>query len=152
MPAQSLSSSGVPDPGISVTASLKQQQPTDLFLVRADQPAYWRWQALDRFDGTQWTSSDLQVDHGRVIGAGDPLPDASFDGTGVGVREADLFQTVLVLQDTSDPWLPMAYHPLTVAVGRSSVRYDPTSSAAVPEVGVQKGGTWLVCEGADAAV
>ena len=132
------------NPLVSVTASLRQQKPEDLFLVRADQPAYWRWQALDHFDGTQWTSSDLEVDHGRVIAAGDPLPDSSLEGTGINIRQVDLFQTVVVLQDISDPWLPMAFHPVTVEVGRSSIRYDATSAAAVPEVGVQKGLTYTV--------
>jgi hypothetical protein len=132
------------NPLVAVTASLHQHKPVDLFLVRADQPAYWRWLSLDHFDGTRWTASDLDVSQGQVISAGSGLPDSPIEGAGLGIRSSDLVQNIVVLQDTSDRWLPMAFHPVTLSVGRSSVRYDPDEAAAVPEVGIQKGLAYTV--------
>jgi hypothetical protein len=128
------------NPLVSVTASLQSQNPQDLFLIRAAQPAYWRWLALDRFDGTRWTTADLDVTHGETVPSGATVPQSPVEGGGFAGKEIDLHQTVVVLKDLpNDPWLPMAFHPLRVSVGRSSIRYSADNSAAVPEVGMQQG-------------
>jgi hypothetical protein len=132
------------NPFVSITSSLKRDHPRDLFLVRSQQPSYWRWLSLDQFDGNGWTTDDLDVDNGRVVEAGERLPESSIAGTGLDVRSADLYQTVVVLSDTDDPWLPMAYQPENVTVGQSSIRYDPETASAVPEVGMQEGLSYTV--------
>ena len=112
--------------------------------MRSNQPAYWRWTALDHFDGTTWTASDSNVTHGQVVRPGASLDSSSIEGVGLGIRTEDLVQNVVILQDPGDPWLPMAFRPMSVTVGRSSVRYDSGRAAVVPEVGVQKGLAYTV--------
>ncbi|MFN2543139.1 MAG: transglutaminaseTgpA domain-containing protein [Actinomycetota bacterium] len=133
------------NPLVSITATLKQNRPQDLFLIRSQQPSYWRWLSLETFDGARWSTDDIDVEDGRVYRAGTTLPSSSLGGTGLDVRAVDLYQTVQVLDDLpGDPWLPMAFEPQTVAVGQSSIRYDPESASAVPEVGIQQGLTYRV--------
>src|SRR5205823_10450586 len=66
--------SPVIDPLVSVTASLHRQHPIDLFVVRANRPAYWRWMSLDRWNGDTWSNGDLGVRHGAIVLSGALLP------------------------------------------------------------------------------
>jgi hypothetical protein len=129
--------SPVIDPLVSVTASLHRQNPVDLFLVRANQPAYWRWMSLDQWNGSTWTNHDLGVQHGAIVPAGDLLPQSADEETTQGAV-LHLDQTVVITHPPG-PWLPMAFHPVNVSVGKSSIRFDPNTSAAVPLVGIQPG-------------
>src|SRR5205814_10537021 len=55
------------DPLVSVTASLTRGKAIPLFSVRATQGVYWRWMGLDSFDGTTWTTSDLDLHRGTLV-------------------------------------------------------------------------------------
>ena len=128
------------DPLVSITSSLKRSRPVPLFLVRAQtsNPTYWRWLSLEHFDGTNWTTDDLQVDHGRKVDSGLDLPSSPFDaparsssGDGSGSDTVTLDQEVTLLNPPGI-YLPAAYRPEAISVtGGGSVLYDPTIGAAV---------------------
>jgi hypothetical protein len=131
------------DPLVSVTASLKGSNPVEVFRVRAESPAYWRWMSLENFDGTTWTSSDLSVRDGQEVVSGAPLPQpAPIQGTPeVTARYLD---QEITLVSPPGQWLPMAYAPLSIRVGADRIRYDPERAVAVPEDGVSPGMTYSV--------
>ena len=127
------------DPLVSVTASLKRGKAIPLFSVRATQGVYWRWMGLDSFDGTTWSTSDLDLHRGTLVGSGDTLPEPS--PTPLSTAQGDvqpLTQNVHVINSPGQ-WLPMAYAPLTVSLPQGEVRYDPDISAARPTFDIGAG-------------
>jgi hypothetical protein len=131
------------NPLVSVTASLKGGNPVEVFKVRAESPAYWRWMSLEDFDGTTWTSSDLSVRGGQEVGSGAPLPQPV---TILGSPEvtARYLDQEITLVSPPGQWLPMAYAPLSIQLGADRVRYDPERAVAVPDGGVSPGMTYSV--------
>jgi hypothetical protein len=103
------------NPIVDIRPNLLRNPPAHLFTVRADEPAYWRMLALDRFDGRVWTGSDLQV------GQGIPVNDGALLG---GPQPKTYTETTqeFVIEDLSVPWLPVAYRP--VIAGAGSGRWD----------------------------
>src|SRR5205823_5685309 len=97
------------------------------FVVRANRPAYWRWMSLDRWNGDTWSNGDLGVRHGAIVPSGALLRQNADEAT-AGGSVAHLDQVVVITR-TAGPWLPMAFHPVSVAVGKSSIRWDPATSA-----------------------
>jgi hypothetical protein len=141
------------DPLVSITSSLKQSRPVPLFLVRANtsSPTYWRWLSLEHFDGTKWTTGDLDVDHGQRVDSGLQLPASPFDDLATTSQEgkprADTItvdQEVTILNPPGE-WLPAAYRPEAISLtGGGTVRYDPTIGAAVPDHNLTAGFTYRV--------
>jgi transglutaminase-like putative cysteine protease len=124
------------DPFVSIHAQLDEQQAIDLFRVRAERPAYWRLYALDRFDGSTWTSSDPDgsqrgrvVETPAVLPVSDPLPES-----------ADvLAQEITVLRDVDTPWLPMAHLAERVTLPEGELSYDPVLAQALVQGGLDEG-------------
>ena len=127
------------DPLVSVTASLKRGKPIPLFTVRATQGVYWRWMGLDSFDGTTWTTPDLDLHRGTVVGSGDALPGpVPVQPSATKGHVQPLTQNVHVI-NAPGQWLPMAYAPLSVSLPQGDVKYDPDISAARPTFDVGAG-------------
>ena len=132
-------SSPVINPLVSVTASLHLQHPVQLFVVRTNHPDYWRWMSLDQFNGTTWTTDDLDVGKGLAVASGKPLERSPLETSIVpGVHTEQIQQTFAISQPPGE-WLPMAFHADQVSVGKSSIRYDPVNASVVPDVGSQPG-------------
>lgn len=128
--------SGRVNPIVSVTASLKRQTPVELFEVASTRSAYWRWLSLDRFDGESWSSGDLYGESALGVSSGAQLP--SQLAAAPSGRRGTFLQTVRVIEG-GDPWLPMAYQPLSILTGASDLRYDPRSEMAVVDGGAPAG-------------
>jgi hypothetical protein len=127
------------NPLVSVTASLHLQHPLELFVVQSNHPDYWRWMSLDQFNGTTWTTDDLDVGKGGVVPAGGVLARTPLDSAiNPDVHTVEVHQSFAISQPPGQ-WLPMAFRADSVAVGKSSIRYDLITAAAVPLVGSQPG-------------
>ena len=133
------------DPLVSVTASLKRGAAIDLFTVHADHGSYWRWMGLDTFDGTTWTSDDLDLSGGTFIASGDRLPSPEpFPQTQSAKSPVSVTQTIHVINSPGQ-WLPMAYAPAEVFLnGGGGVNYDPRLAAARPAPALAAGSTYTV--------
>jgi TgpA N-terminal domain/Transglutaminase-like superfamily len=103
------------NPIVDIRPSLLRNPPAHLFTVRAQEAAYWRMLALDRFDGRLWTASDPQVGDGITVQNGSTL------GGPMPATFTEVLQD-FVIADLSVPWLPMAYRPSRANVG--SGRWD----------------------------
>jgi hypothetical protein len=133
------SSSPVINPLVSVTASLHLQHPVELFVVRSDHPDYWRWMSLDQFNGTTWTTDDLDVGKGATVPAGGVLGRTPLETAISPQVHTELLRQSFGIVQPPGEWLPMAFHADSVSVGKSSVKYDPINAAVVPLVGSQPG-------------
>jgi transglutaminase-like putative cysteine protease len=123
------------DPFVSIQAQLEDDEPVDLFEVTSEGgAAYWRLYALDRFNGTTWSSSDPFGEHGLVYGSPASLQTASFPPAA-----ERLVQQYRVLRDIDDPWLPMAYPAELVTVPFGEIRYNANLAAAVFGDGLDEG-------------
>ena len=121
------------DPFVSIQANLTRREPVELFEVVAERPAYWRLLSLDRFDGTSWTTDDVEVTNGRLVKSAAALPRPPGAGEVIPPSNVvDLHQEIRVAS-MDGPWLPMAYQPRSVAFAEGTALYDPdAASAAIP--------------------
>lgn len=121
---------GVYEPGISpfldVGARLQQGSRTELFRVRAEQPAYWRLVALDVYDGT-WT---LDAPSGSIE---DGLEDTV---------TTPFVQEFSITGDLGERWMPAAFEPRRVLSGDVLVVRD--SATLVTEADTVNGLTYTV--------
>jgi transglutaminase-like putative cysteine protease len=119
-------------PIVDIRPSLRQNPARRLFMVQADRPAYWRLVALDRFDGTLWTGTDVYAEEGVQIGGSGDLVTSPLDGE-------ELTQT-FEIQDLATSWLPAAFEPERITTGPDEgLRYDPTTDILVRPEGVTEG-------------
>jgi transglutaminase-like putative cysteine protease len=122
------------DPFVSIQAQLDRDEPIDLFEVTSDAgPAYWRLYALDRFDGTTWSSTDPEAEQGQIHVSPAQLPLNAPESA------EPLIQRYRVLRDLDDPWLPMAYPAETLTMPDEEIRYNPDLSSAVFGDGLDEG-------------
>jgi transglutaminase-like putative cysteine protease len=84
-------------PLVDIQARLVNNGNTELFTVKATEPAYWRLTSLSDFDGTQWTSTADFRDAGPILQRGRALG-----------RVVDQTITVASL---GNQWAPAAYAP-----------------------------------------
>ncbi len=122
------------DPFVSIQAQLDRDEPIDLFRVTSPGgPAYWRLYALDRFNGTTWSSSDPRAERGAVLQSPARLP------VDVPVAAEPLVQRYRILRDIHDPWVPMAYPAEIVTFPDDPIRYNPDLASAVHDGGLDEG-------------
>ncbi len=108
------------DPLVSIRASLTRGQPQALFEVATNKASYYRFVALDSFDGTTWrprlAPQDAEVDPAVPL---------------VATAGAATFQQRFhLLTDLQLVGLPAAYPPVQVAVD-APVHYDPATGTLV---------------------
>lgn len=106
-------------PFVSIRAELERDDRRTLFRVRTDggEGAYWRLFALDRFDGTEWTSSPATLSD-PLSGPAD-LPFARIDP-----ETPLLAQDVEFLSDgVGGGWIPLAY-PAARVDAEGTIRFD----------------------------
>jgi transglutaminase-like putative cysteine protease len=132
------------DPLVAVSNSLRRDRPVSLFTVRtsADTGVYWRWLALDEFDGDRWTARDVRVEHDPTYASGEALP---VQATHVphGTESETVEQTVTIVRSPGI-WLPMAYEPESIDLGGGSVRFDRQHTSAVLVGDIEPGFTYHV--------
>ncbi|HET7237229.1 MAG TPA: DUF3488 and transglutaminase-like domain-containing protein [Actinomycetota bacterium] len=124
------------DPFVEIKAQLDDQEPVDLFQVRAEEPAYWRMYAVDTFDGSDWTSSDpdasergLVLSSPAVLPGSEALPDDA----------PRLPQGYTLLRGTETARLPMAYPAESITLPSGELTYDPVDSQALVRGGLGEG-------------
>ena len=132
------------DPLVAVSNSLRRDRPVSLFTVRtsADTGVYWRWLALDEFDGDRWTARDVRVEHDPTFASGEALP---VQATHVphGTESETVEQTVTIVRSPG-VWLPMAYEPESLDLGGASFRFDRRHTSAVLVGDIEPGFTYHV--------
>ena len=126
------------DPIVDIRPALIDNTPVDLFRVQSTEASYWRFLALDTFDGRVWKSSNLDASGGRFI-ASDALSPNTDEQSLLGTSNAAEVQQTFQFQRLTQPWLPAAYDPIAVSVSGSTVRYDPEAQVLVASNGTYKG-------------
>jgi len=122
------------DPFVSIRSQLEEREAIDLFEVTAaGGGAYWRLYSLDRFDGTTWSSSDLDASRGLLFATPARLP------TEFPPDAEPLPQRYRILTDLGDPWIPMAYPPESITLPAGEVRYDAELGVASLDGGLDQG-------------
>ena len=104
-------------PLVQIKPFLLQQSNVDLFKVDADQEAYWRLTALDRFDGTTWSSQGTYNPASGSLSAPPP-------GTA-----PDIIQQRYSIANLGGIWVPAAYEASRVSGLKSS--FDPSSQTLI---------------------
>jgi transglutaminase-like putative cysteine protease len=126
------------DPFVSIQAQLTRGEPVNLFEVTSDTSTFLRLYALDRFDGTTWSSSDPYAEEGIVLSSPAQLPARFPPGA------PPLSQRIRVLRDLDDRWLPMAYPAERVTLPDGTLRFEPDLASAVLDGGLDEGFEYLV--------
>ena len=112
-------------PLVDIRARLVTQSNIEVFTVKSPRPDYWRLTALDKFDGTAWTSS------GAYVKARENLPSKLPPA----VATTTLRQTFSVKALTA-LWMPAAYEPAAVIDdGDTDARYEPESGTLTVKEG-----------------
>jgi len=126
------------DPIVDIRPALIDNTPVDLFRVQSTEASYWRFLALDTFDGRVWKASNLDASGGRFI-ASDALSPNTDEQSLLGTSNASEVQQTFQFQRLTQPWLPAAYDPIAVSVSGSTVRYDPEAQVLVASNGTYRG-------------
>lgn len=112
-------------PLVDIRARLVTQSAAEVFTVRSSAPDYWRLTALDKFDGTAWTSSGTYT---RAKGDLDTRLPSS-------VPTRTLEQT-FTIENLAALWLPAAYEPAAVVDdGGTGARYEAESGTLTVKEG-----------------
>ena len=112
-------------PLVDIQARLVSQSSAEVFTVQSASPDYWRLTALDRFDGTAWTSS------GEYVRAKNDLQTRL--PTSVPTRT---LEQTFHIEALSALWLPAAYEPAAVVDdGNSGARYEAESGTLTVKEG-----------------
>jgi transglutaminase-like putative cysteine protease len=118
------------DPLVYIKPQLLRSEPLPLFTVTANQPTYWRFAALDSFDGQVWGSDNLDLSTGKNVQTGPVASEPGTDPTGVAFH---LVTQRYQFQDLAQHLLPAAYDPVGITTG-TTLRYDTrTSMLAAPD-------------------
>jgi transglutaminase-like putative cysteine protease len=116
-------------PLVDIRSSLLQQDPAELFRVRADRGAYWRLIALEDFDGRIWGLSDDSAPANEAL-----------QRLALPITTIDLEQEVRITR-LGGQLLPAAYAPVRITAG--GARVLPATATIVREV-VEPGLTYRV--------
>jgi hypothetical protein len=137
-----LSGKGTPDvasidPLVSIRASLARGQALPLFDVTTPFPTYYRFIALDHFDGTTWTP--------ELAPQSAPVTSSSVLTTPTATSRT-IEQRFTVLTDLSLPGLPMSTPPVRAALGDLTAHYDPEADTIALPAGtiISQGATYSV--------
>jgi transglutaminase-like putative cysteine protease len=108
-----------PNPIVDLQSHLLNHTGTEVFTVKANQPAYWRLTSLDIYSSGEWMSNNsyTSVKH--------RLPGARSAGQS-GVRVEQDF----VINNLDSPWLPAAYEPDRID-GVGGISYDAQSGSLI---------------------
>ena len=90
-------------PLVDIRGRLVEQSSTEVFTVKANQPAYWRLTSLDTFDGSIWQSND------SYRATDESLP----GGVAVQAPQDEVVQE-FTIGSLSSIWLPAAYRPARI--------------------------------------
>jgi hypothetical protein len=126
-------------PIVDIRPNLLRNPAVELFRVQADQPAYWRLLALDRFDGRMWNSSDLEARSGLVVPENSALARRLTQPRPGAVTIEQEF----LISGLTTPWMPAAFLPRTVGVG-GEFRFDPVRDTLVRDKRTGPGLTYSV--------
>ncbi|MBA3552240.1 MAG: transglutaminase domain-containing protein, partial [Actinobacteria bacterium] len=126
------------DPIVDIRPRLLEQPDVELFTVEADRGSYWRFVALDEFNGDRWTSSNLDAERGLEVTGELPVSAVRRELADRLLRQQ--FQFTAAVQS----WLPAAYSPVRMGVSDEAVRLDPDTGSLVLPGGTFRGLTYWV--------
>jgi transglutaminase-like putative cysteine protease len=131
------------DPIVDIRPQLISNSPVELFTVQSDRAAYWRFLALDQFDGRLWKASNLQAAGGNYIANAFLPSNNQVDPQQVGTAQTQVDQRFQFVRLTQ-PWLPAAYDPVAVSIQGAVARYDPEGQFLVAPNGTYQGFTYQI--------
>jgi hypothetical protein len=132
------------DPIVDIRPRLLNTPAIHLFTVQSDRPSYWRFITLDRFDGRQWSPTDLDASRGVSLGSGPLSGGLLLADASAGSADARTLTQRFVFDRLDQPWLPAAAEPSGITVGRGEVRYDARSGLLVSPDGTYPGFNYQV--------
>jgi transglutaminase-like putative cysteine protease len=125
------------DPIVDIRPRLLRQPDVEMFTVRSARPSYWRFLALEEFNGRRWTSADLFAEGGQEV-SGPLPPQISLPERATGLGQVFEFKAA------QQPWLPAAYLPVRIDVQEEAVRLDAATSTLVLPGSTYRGFTYEV--------
>jgi len=130
--------------GSTFLSGLTGEQPVrDLFEVKADHAEYWRFSALDRYNGESWTSTNPDGSEGGVRLSAPATMPRSGGAPPPGAETVD--QTFRILGDLSVPHaLPMAQSAEHIAGPVGGITWDPAQGQAFIDGTLEPGATYTV--------
>jgi len=111
-------------PLVDIRSRLVDQSATEVFTVSAASPTYWRLTALDRFDGTIWSSEASY----RSARSGSLPSDPAQNRQPTETTLSQEFQ----IGALASVWLPAAYRPERVE-GAGGARFDPEGASLLTD-------------------
>ena len=126
------------DPVVDIRPSLLRNPELEVFTVKSDRPAYWRFTALDQFTGRLWLNDDAYVARGRDTTGGRLEPDTKPQSNITILRQEFRYSRLV------QPQLVAAYDPVDISLEDAHLRYDPRNSTIVEPNGTRKDLTYTV--------
>jgi transglutaminase-like putative cysteine protease len=126
------------DPIVDIRARLLEQP---LFTVETGARSYWRFAALESFNGRKWTSPDLYLTGGQEVVGGELSAPVEVAQDTRPFRE---LRQVFRFQNLVQPWLPAAFLPVGIEVEEEAVRHDPSTGSLVLPGGTYRGFSYTV--------
>jgi transglutaminase-like putative cysteine protease len=100
-------------PYVNLRDRLADQPDTEMFIVEADRPSYWRLAGLDAFEDGVWsTKGDFEVENGRLPGS------VAVDGSTITSRQQ------FEITGMSEIWLPAAYAPSVIRNADATITWN----------------------------
>ena len=120
------------DPIVDIRPRLLQNPSVQLFTVRASSPDYWRFLALDVFDGNLWKPLDPQNAQGEQVVRGD-VPVYPYRCTHGQTTCAKVItvRATFRFDRFSQPWLPAPAVPTSISLRGTQLRYGPVNGSIV---------------------
>jgi transglutaminase-like putative cysteine protease len=109
------------NPLVSIRPQLNGRALTEVMTVRSRIASYWRLTALDRFNGTTWTSGPQRPEL--------KLGERQITAQGTSARSTLVTQQ-FEIHNLSGPWVPAAFEPVRVE-GLRGIGADPTTRTVI---------------------
>ena len=119
-------------PLVDIRGRLVEQSNTEVFTVKANQPAYWRLTSLDTFDGSIWQSNDSYR----------PTDESLPGGVAVKAPQDEVVQE-FTIGTLSSIWLPAAYRPTRID-GLEKVSFNTDTGSLITRSDTTNGFTYQV--------
>lgn len=121
------------NPLVSIRPQLNQDALTEVMTVRSRVATYWRMTALDRFDGSAWTSGPQRP--ALRLGERPVTPQSTAKGTFV-TQEFEI-------HNLGGPWVPAAFEPVRIT-GLRGIGADPESRTVIVADDMRRGTRYTV--------
>jgi len=120
-------------PFVDIKGRIVNRSNVEAFRVQSPVASYWRLTALDRFDGSEW-SSELRF----------RTANQNLTGGFVNDDVTTSVEQTFTIENLAADWLPSAYAPRRLSGPGRDVRFDSATASLFVDDGTQEGDTYSV--------